>query len=191
MERIIMTEEKKLTAAQKKAAETKAAKAKAAKEAKEEAKVEEPKITKETKVEVFNNTSGYFKYVARKGMGFLEFHEAMDSDTMTVEELEQMRNSKRKVLEEGWIYVDSEEALDYLKLGKLKEKVKSPMFLQDLIQSGTPTKIVETVEKLGTSSREQFYSIMREEYKEGNFSNAHVIKEVEKILKPNTSLLDD
>src|SRR5699024_8632110 len=97
----------------------------------------------------------------------------------------------RRMLEDGWIYVDDEEDLDYMRLGKLKEKVKSPDTLRDLIQSGKAQKIIKDTEKLGTSYKTMSYNIMSEEVKAGNFSNLHVIKEVEKILKPSSSLLDD
>lgn len=177
-----MTEEKKTTKTSAKATEKKENTKKAP---------AKPKIDGSTEVLVYNNTSGRLVYSARKGNGFLELDQPMDSDYLTVDELQQMRNGHRRMLEDGWIYVDDEEVLDHLRLGKLKEKVKSPDTLRDLIQSGKAQKIIEVTEKLGTSSKTMLYNIMREEVKAGNFSNLHVIKEVEKILKPSSSLLDD
>ena len=150
-----------------------------------------PKIDKDTEVLVYNNTSGRLVSSAKKGNGYLEFSEPMDSDVMTVEELQQMRNGHRKVLEDGWIYVDDEDVLDYLRLGKLKDKVKNPETLKNLIESGDHKKIVEVVETVGESSKKMLYQFMRDAYNSGNFGNAHTIKDVEKILGTKDSLLDD
>lgn len=149
------------------------------------------KITGDTEVLVYNNTSGQLLYSAKKGNGYLEMDNPMDSDIMTVDELQQMRNGHRKMLEDGWIYVDDEDVLDYLRLGKVKDKVKSPDTLRTLVTSGNHKKIVEVVENLGASSKVMLYKIMEEEYKKGKLTNVHTIKEVEKMLKTNTSLLDD
>lgn len=173
---IKMTEEKKETQA------TKSTTKSTAKTTPKKAPAK-PKIDNNTEVLVYNNTTGYLKYVARKGNGYLELAEFMDSDYMTFEELQQMRNSPHKrMLEAGWIYVDDEDVLDKLNLGKLKEKVKSPKFLQKLIEEGNPKKIIETTEKLSADSKIVLYDIMKKAYHSGNFGNAHVIEEVETLL---------
>ena len=167
-----MTEEKKETQETKSTAKSTAKKAPA-----------KPKIDNDTEVLVYNNTTGYLKYVAKKGNGYLELAEFMDSDYMTFEELQQMRNSPHKrMLEAGWIYVDDEDVLDKLNLGKLKEKVKSPQFLKKLIEEGNPKKIIETTEKLSADSKIVLYDIMKKAYYSGEFSNAHVIEEIESLL---------
>lgn len=169
---IKMTEEKKETQEKKSTAKPTAKKAPA-----------KPKIDNDTEVLVYNNTTGSLKYVARKGNGYLELAEFMDSDYMTFEELQQMRNSPHKrMLEDGWIYVDDEDVLDKLNLGKLKDKVKSPKFLQKLIEEGNPKKIIETTEKLSADSKIVLYDIMKKAYHSGDFGNAHVIEEVETLL---------
>lgn len=169
---IKMTEEKKETQEKKSTAKSTAKKAPA-----------KPKIDNDTEVLVYNNTTGSLKYVARKGNGYLELAEFMDSDYMTFEELQQMRNSPHKrMLEDGWIYVDDEDVLDKLNLGKLKDKVKSPKFLQKLIEEGNPKKIIETTEKLSADSKIVLYDIMKKAYHSGDFGNAHVIEEVETLL---------
>lgn len=169
---IKMTEEKKETQEKKSTAKSTVRKAPA-----------KPKIDNDTEVLVYNNTTGSLKYVARKGNGYLELAEFMDSDYMTFEELQQMRNSPHKrMLEDGWIYVDDEDVLDKLNLGKLKDKVKSPEFLQKLIEEGNPKKIIETTEKLSADSKIVLYDIMKKAYYSGDFGNAHVIEEVETLL---------
>ena len=174
-----MTEEKKTTTrstkTNTKSTETKSTAKKAA--------PAKPKIEKETEVLVYNNTTGLLKYSARKGTGYLELAEFMDSDYMTFEELQQLRNSPHKrLLEDGWIYVDDEDVLDALNLGKLKEKVKSPESLQQLIEEGNPERIIETAEKLGTDSKIALYNLMRKSYLNHTFSNAHVLGTIEDML---------
>src|SRR5699024_9495587 len=146
-----MTEEKKETQERKSTAKSTAKKAPA-----------KPKIDNDTEVLVYNNTTGYLKYVAKKGNGYLELAEFMDSDYMTFEELQQMRNSPHKrMLEAGWIYVYEGDVLKKINLRKNKEKVKTPPFLKKLIEKGKPKKINETTEKLSAGSKIILYDIMK------------------------------
>lgn len=196
-----MAEEKKTTTAKKSTAQKAPAKKQAPKKEVEtevviqEEQVEEKReIDKDTEVVVYNNTNSEVYYEARKGTGFLELANFMDSDVMTVEELQQMRNGARKVLEDGWIFVDDEEVLEHLRLNKLKNAVKSPQFLEDLVESGDPAKIAEVVEKLTSNSKATLYGIVSKKYKDGELSNIHIIKTVEEALgidpKTDSLLLD-
>lgn len=175
-----MTEEKKTTRTTAKKAPAKKAPAK--KEVEQKQVEEKREIDKDTEVVVYNNTSGKLKYEARKGNGYLELERFMDSDVMTVEELQQMRNTNRAVLEDGWLFIDDEEVLEHLRLDKLKDTVKSPQFLEDLVVSNDPAKIAEVVEKLTTNSKATLYGILTEKYKDGGVSNIHIIKSVEEAL---------
>lgn len=155
----------------------------------------EPKreITLETEVEVYNNTSGLLVYSARKGGGYLHLDDFMDSDFLTVGELQQMRNTHKAALENGWIYVDNEEVLDFLRLGKLKDKVQSPHKLEEVLDSGLKKPIMDILDKLGTESKMSFYKLLQKKVKNEEFSNINIIKAVEEKLgiDPEKSLLVD
>lgn len=156
-------------------------------------KEEKRKITPETEVEVFNNTHGRLVYTARKGNGYLFLEHFMDSDVMTVEELQVMKNAHRKILTDGWIYVDDEDVLDYLRLGNLKDSVKDPETLEDIVSNSNPDAIMDAFNKLGANSKGAMYNIIKEKYKTHDFTNAHVIKDIEAKLgiASDLSLLAD
>lgn len=145
-------------------------------------KQEKREITGDTTVTVYNNTHGGLIYEAKKGNGFLSFEEFMDSDELTVDELQQMRNGHRRVLEEGWIFVDDEEVLDYLRLTKVKESVKSPEVLTELLTGNSPTRIKEVVPTLSKSSQTTLHKELRKLFEDGTVSNIHIINAVEEAL---------
>lgn len=157
---------------------------------------EEPakrKITGDTEVVVYNNTHGGLVYSAKKGTGYLNLETFMDSDVMTVDELQQMRNGARRMLEEGWIYVDDEDVLDYLRLDKVKESVKSPEFLKELLLSNNPTKVKEVASNLSTGSQTTLYKELRRLYRDGEVANIHIINAIEDLLNvaPENSLINE
>lgn len=145
-------------------------------------KQEKREITGDTKVTVYNNTHGGLTYEAKKGNGYLRFENFMDSDELTVDELQQMRNGHRRILEDGWIFVDDEEVLEHLRLDKVKESVKSPEVLTELLTSNNPTRIKEVAPKLSKSSQTTLHKQLRKLYEDGNVSNIHVINAVEESL---------
>lgn len=173
---------------------TRKAPAKKASAKKTETKKEEKRvITGDTEVTVYNNTHGGLIYSAKKGTGYLNLENFLDSDTLTVDELQQMRNGHRRMLDEGWIFVDDEEVLDYLRLGKVKESVKSPEFLTELLANETPQKVKEVASKLSKSSQTTLFKELRRLYEEQEISNIHVIRAVEEALGLNAeqSLLNE
>lgn len=159
----------------------------------QEVKEEKREITPETQVEVFNNTHGKLVYTARKGNGYLYLENFMDSDVLTVEELQVMKNGHRKMINDGWIYIDDEDVLDYLRLSNVKNSVKNPQVLEEMVDSGNPNTIIDTFEKLGTNSKGALYKIIKRKYLGNEFSNAYVIKIIEEDLgiASDLSLLSD
>lgn len=149
---------------------------------KPKAKEEKKKVTLDTQVEVFNNTTGRLIYEAKKGNGYLYLERFMDSDIMTVEELQVLKNTARAMLTNGWLYVDDEDVLDFLRLGSIKDSVKNPQVLENAVDNGETEEIVNLADKLSKSSQEVLYGILKERYRNQEFSNAHVIKAVEDKL---------
>lgn len=171
------------TAAKTKAASTKkATEAKAAEKEVEEVAEKKKEITLDTRVEVFNNTTGKLIYSAKKGNGYLHLDSFMDSDVMTVEELQVLKNTARKFLTNGWLYIDDEDVLEYLRLGSIKDSVKNPQLLEDAVDNGKTDEVLELFDKMGKSSKEVMYGIIKKRYEDKEFSNAHIIKEIEDKL---------
>ena len=176
-----------MTEENKEVQETKKTPAKKGRPKKTETKAPEEKVEKRVikdsdEVTVYNNRNITVLYEAKKGTGYLRMTSFMDSDTMTVEELKQMRNTSRGVLTKGWIYVDDEEVLDYLRLSDLKEKVMSPSTLEELVQDKNTRKVKEVAPKLSRASKVAMYDILKKKYKSGEVSNMHLIKEIEKAV---------
>ncbi|WP_259677346.1 hypothetical protein [Staphylococcus aureus] len=65
---------------------------------------------------VINMTQGSLTYVAKKGTGYLELSEYLDSDYLTVEELKIMKSSARGMFDKGWLFVDDEDVVEFLEL---------------------------------------------------------------------------
>ena len=139
-------------------------------------------ITLDMRVEVFNNTTGRLIYEAKKGNGYLYLDNFMDSDVMTVEELQILKNTARSLLTNGWLYVDDDDVLDFLRLSNIKDTVKNPELLENAVDSGKTDEILELFDKLSKSSREVFYGIIKDRFEAKEFSDAHVIRTVEEKL---------
>ncbi len=90
-------------------------------------KVAKKRLNKELEVVVMNNTNGRIFYRCPKTMSIIEMQEYGDMDTMTLEQLNTMRNSHKAMLENFWIvivdvYDDEitvEDVVEHLRLKRL------------------------------------------------------------------------
>ncbi len=90
-------------------------------------KVAKKRLNKELEVVVMNNTNGRIFYRCPKTMSIIEMQEYGDMDTMTLEQLNTMRNSHKAMLENFWIVIvdvyDDEitvdDVIEHLRLKRL------------------------------------------------------------------------
>lgn len=146
-----------------------------------------PKLDLSQEVLVINMSQASFIYEARKGNGFLELDEYLDSDYMTIEDLQIMKNSNRGIFEKGWLFVDDEEAVEFLGIKKYMDKVLLPEQLDDLFELDTNV-LKEELAKFSSSIKENIYQTMKLKYEAGELTNVHVIRAIEESLNVDQSL---
>lgn len=155
-------------------------------------KASRPKVDLSKEVLVINMSQASFIYTAKKGNGFLEFEEYLDSDYMTIEDLQIMKNSKRGVFEKGWLYIDDEEAVEYLGLQKYMKHILLPEQMEEFFELDVNT-LKDSLQNFSSSIKENIYQTMKIKYELGELTNAHIIKAVEESLSidPSLSILND
>lgn len=146
-----------------------------------------PKLDLSQEVLVINMSQASFIYEARKGNGFLELDEYLDSDYMTIEDLQIMKNSNRGIFEKGWLFVDDEEAVKFLGIKKYMDKVLLPEQLNDLFELDTNV-LKEELAKFSSSIKENIYQTMKLKYEAGELTNVHVIRAIEESLNVDQTL---
>ncbi|EGQ3927957.1 hypothetical protein I0618_002454 [Staphylococcus pseudintermedius] len=146
-----------------------------------------PKLDLSQEVLVINMSQASFIYEARKGNGFLELDEYLDSDYMTIEDLQIMKNSNRGIFEKGWLFVDDKEAVEFLGIKKYMDKVLLPEQLNDLFELDTNV-LKEELAKFSSSIKENIYQTMKLKYEAGELTNVHVIRAIEESLNVDQTL---
>ncbi|MDK1672908.1 hypothetical protein QOK74_08480 [Staphylococcus saprophyticus] len=136
---------------------------------------------------VMNMTQGSLTYVAKKGTGYLELGEYLDSDYMTVEDLQIMKNAARGMFEKGWLFIDDEEVVEYLGLSKQMEKILLPEELEELFELH-PDEVKTALDNLSASVKETVHLAMKKKYEQGELANAHVIRAIEESVNIDPSM---
>ncbi len=141
-----------------------------------------PQVSKDTEVLVYNATTSSFYYSAKKGNGYLELSNFMDSDWMTVEDLTVLKNTDRNVFKNGWLWIEEEDVVKYLGL----EKEMTGILLEDkidLLFESDPNEILETIPTLTDTTKEVVATVLRQRYANGEIADIHLIKAFEEALK--------
>ena len=89
-------------------------------------KAAKKEVDLQKQVPVVNMAQASLTYSAKKGNGYLQLDNYLDTDYMTIEDLQVMKNTARGVFEKGWLLIDDQEAVEFLGLEKLMDKILSP-----------------------------------------------------------------
>ncbi|AJC95743.1 hypothetical protein ACFDHY_06990 [Staphylococcus hyicus] len=146
-----------------------------------------PKVDLSKEVLVINMAQASFTYAAKKGNGYLDLGEYLDSDYMTIEDLQIMKNSARSVFEKGWLFVDDEEAVEFLGIKKYMNKIVLPEELENIFEMN-PANLKVELANFSSSIKENIYQAMKKRYEQGELSNAHTIRAIEDSLNIDSSL---
>lgn len=140
---------------------------------------------------VINMTQGSLTYVAKKGTGYLELSEYLDSDFLTVEELKIMKSSARGMFDKGWLFVDDEDVVEFLGIKKQMDAILLPDELDDLFELPAD-ELRERLKSLSPSVKETVHLAMKKKYEDGELANAHVIRAIEESVNidNNVSILN-
>lgn len=155
---------------------------------KQETKKVAPKqVDVSRRVEVINMSQASFYYSAKRGNGYLELGEYLDSDFMTIEDLQIMKNTAKGVFEKGWLFIDDEEAVEYLGLQRYMDKMILPDEL-DSIFNKSVDEIKTVMESISSSMKENIYLALKQKFQNGSISDVHVIRAIEDSLGVDKNL---
>ena len=126
-------------------------------------------------------TQGSLTYVAKKGTGYLELSEYLDSDYLTVEELKIMKSSARGMFDKGWLFVDDEDVVEFLGIKKQMDAILLPDELDDLFELPAD-ELRERLKSLSPSVKETVHLAMKKKYEDDELANAHVIRAIEESV---------
>lgn len=147
-----------------------------------EAKVEKAKvkISKEDKVPVMNNTTGRYGYSGRSGYSF-ELEEYGDVTDVPFGELQAMRSgSQKRHLEDAFIIILDEAAVEELNYKKLYENVLDENGVEELLTDAV--RLEKAITKMPLVMRETVVTIAKRKYEERSLFDIRVIKAIENNL---------
>lgn len=155
-------------------------------EKKVEAKEEKPsakakvKLAKDDKVPVMNNTTGRYGYVGRSGYSF-ELEEYGDITDVPFGELQTMRSgSQKRHLEDAFIIILDEDAVEELNYAKLYENVLDEEGVNELL--GDVDRLEKALSKMPLVMRETVVTIAKRKYEARELYDIRVIEAIEKNL---------
>ncbi|WP_144509963.1 hypothetical protein [Bacillus sp. FJAT-22090] len=147
---------------------------------------EKVKLSKDDKIPVMNNTTGRYGYIGRSGYSF-ELEEYGDVTDVPFGELQAMRSgSQKRHLEDAFIIILDEEAVEELNYTKLYENVLDSDGVEELLSD--VEKLNKVADKMPLAMRETVISVGKRKYKDGTLSNLHVIRAIENNF--NVKILD-
>lgn len=151
-----------------------------------ETKKEKRKLQRNDLIPVMNYTSGLLVYEARDGRGW-RFENYGDTDEMELGDLITMKNSQPRLLNEPWLLILDEDAVEYLGLSKLYERVVKPDDVENLFKL-PENKLEEVLTKAPLSVKQLVADMARQMVDNQQLTNIVTIKVIERIL--NINLID-
>lgn len=145
-------------------------------------KKEKKKITKDLEVVIMNNTNSKIFYRCPKTSSIIEMQEFGDTETLTIEQLNAMKNSHKAMLEKFWIVlvdvmdeeISLEEVLEYLRIKKLYNGfIFSADALDELIKDSTYEEFQCEIKKMKNSLVLIIAQRMKVLNKEGEFGDSY------------------
>lgn len=148
-------------------------------------------IDKDTEVVIMNNTAGMFVYECPRTRAYFELQEYGDTDVMTVEQLNIMKNQHRRILENYWIVpiesiedgIETSDILRYLSLDSLyKDCEISYETLDNILLNTKYSNFTTLVDKLNNKMVERLVERGVELYKRKKFVDLSKMKVLEKTI---------
>jgi hypothetical protein len=163
-----------------------------------EKKVKKP-ITKDTEVVIMNNTQGIFTYNCPRTHDTFGMETYGDTDVMTVEHLNTMRNQHRTILDKYWILpiavndseIEISDVLKHLRIEHLYKDIELDLtFFDDLILRSTVKNFEKAIDGMNASFVERIAERAVMLYKDKRFADSFKMEAIEKAIK-NDDLFED
>lgn len=150
------------------------------KQSKKEEKPKQRKLSRDDEVLVMNNTTGRYGYISRTGFS-IEMNEYGDTVTLPFGELETMRSSQKRHIEEAFIVILDEDAVKQLRFEKLYENVLDEDGVNEVLQDFE--RLEKMINKMPKTMRETVGAIATRKFKNGELFDMRVKKVLEDNLK--------
>lgn len=138
-------------------------------------------IDKDEYVEVLNNTIGTLVYVNSKTNGEWNLEGYGTRDVMQVSDLVTMKSNQSKILTEGWIIIDDEDVVNYLRLGELYKTIIKPDNIDDFFKL-SESKMKESISKQPKGIKLMLGQMAKKKIESGEFDSLTKQKILEDLL---------
>lgn len=136
---------------------------------------------------VINMSQGSLQYSTNKGNGYLELSNYLDTDYMSVEDLQIMRNTARGMFTKGWLYVDDEEVVEYLGIKKEMDNILTEDKMEEFFNLDA-SAIERELPKYSSGVQESLYQLLKVKFEQGEISDIFKIRAIEKVLGIDSNL---
>lgn len=152
---------------------------------KEIKKIKKKRVTKDVEVVVMNNTNGKLFYRCPKTSTIIEMQGFGDTETLTIEQLNVMKNSQKSMLEKFWIVlvdveddeISLEDVLEQLRIKKLYNGFTfSEDAIDNLITETTYEEFQSEIRKMKNNLVLIVAQRMKILNKEGEFGDSYKMK---------------
>lgn len=147
---------------------------------KKESKPKQRRLEKNDDITVMNNTTGRYGYTSRSGFA-VEMNEYGDTETIPFGELETMRSSQKRHIEEAFIVILDEDAVKQLRYEKLYENVLDEDGVEEVLEDHV--RLEKMINKMPKTMRETVGAIASRKFKNGELFDMRVKKVLEDNLK--------
>lgn len=153
-------------------------------ESKKETKPKQQKLNKNDDVVIMNNTTGRYGYISRSGFA-VEMNEYGDTVTIPFGELETMRSSQKRHIEDAFIVILDEDAVKQLRYEKLYESVLDEDGVEEILHDtdNGHTRLEKMINKMPKTMRETVGAIATRKFKQGDLYDMRIKKVLEDNLK--------
>ena len=136
---------------------------------------------------VINMSQGSLHYSTNRGNGYLDLGQYLNSDFMSVEDLQVMRNTASGMFTKGWLYIDDEEVVEYLGLQKEMENILTEDKMEEFFELDA-TAIERELPKYSSGVQESLYQLLKVKFEEGLVTDIFKIRAIEKVLGIDSNL---
>lgn len=139
------------------------------------------KLNRTDLIPIMNYTTGQLVYESRSGQTW-HFTEFGDHDEIELGELVSMKNAHGRILNDGWLLILDDDAVEYLGLSKKYETLLTPDEIEGLFNLNDK-KIGEILDKVSPSAKEVIFNKAKLKVQDGSLNSLSTIKLIEDKLK--------
>jgi len=138
-------------------------------------------IDKDDYVDVLNNTTNTLVFINSRTTGEWTLDGYGTRDVMQVSDLITMKSNQSKILLEGWMVIDDEDVVNYLRLGELYKTLIRPDNIDDFFKL-SEAKMSEIVSKQPKGTKDLLAQMAKIKIDNGEFDSITKQRFLENLL---------